>query len=684
MQYVVKRTGEKVVFDLSKIRNAVARAGKATGEFDDAEADRLTRIIAAQIPDDIATVEQIQDLVEQTLMESRHHKTAKSYILYREQHRKLRDLKRLLDPRETIQKYLDKLDWRVNENSNTSYSLQGLNMHLATSIVSRYWLNEVYPPEVRDAHVNGEMYIHDLGYLAAYCVGWDLKDLLTRGLGGVYGKVESRPARHFRSALGQMVNFIFTMQGEAAGAQAFSSVDTYLAPFIRKDHLSYDEVKQAVQEFVFNMNVPTRAGFQSPFSNITLDLHPHGLTAQEAAIIGGQPQQETYADFQPEMDMFNRAFAEVMLAGDSKGRVFSFPIPTYNVTRDFDWDNPVYDPIFEMTAKFGIPYWSNFVNSDMSPDDARSMCCRLRLDTRELRKRGGGLFAANPLTGSIGVVTIDMPRIGYLSHSKEELFDRLGHIMDVARTSLEIRRKIIESLTAAGLYPYSRHYLDTVKQCHGTYWANHFNTIGINGMNELLLNFAGVAISDREGQHLALEIMDFMLSKLETFQHESGQLYNLEATPAESATYVLAKQDKALYPDIIVANDEAVRDGADPYYTNSTQLPVAFTTDPFEALDLQDPLQTKYTGGTVVHLFLGERLDSADQVRQIVRAITSNYHLPYFTLTPTFSICPKHGYVAGNHPYCPRCDDELVITAQQNASTIEPVSDVTFSLGPRP
>ena len=663
MRYVIKRTGQKVPFDQDKIRIAITKASRATNEFDDAEAERLTRIIVVQIPDDIATVEQIQDLVEQTLMESRHHKTAKAYILYREQHRKLRDLKSLLDPRETIQKYLEKLDWRVNENSNTSYSLQGLNMHLATSVVSRYWLNEVYPPEVRDAHVNGDLYIHDLGYLAAYCVGWDLKDLLMRGLGGVYGKVESKPARHFRSALGQMVNFIFTMQGEAAGAQAFSSVDTYLAPFIRYDGLGYDEVKQAVQEFVFNMNVPTRSGFQSPFSNITLDLKPHGATAGEQSIVGGRAVPETYADFQPEMDMFNRAFAEVMLAGDSRGRVFSFPIPTYNITRDFDWENPVYDPIFEMTAKFGIPYWSNFVNSDMSPDDARSMCCRLRLDTRQLQKRGGGLFAANPLTGSIGVVTIDLPRIGYLSHSKEELFERLSHIMDVARTSLEIKRKIIENLTAAGLYPYSRHYLDAVKERNGAYWANHFNTIGLNGMNELLLNFSGVSIAQPDGQHLALELMDFMLGRLEEFQHESGQLYNLEATPAESATYVLAKQDKALYPDIVVANEEAFQSGADPYYTNSTQLPVGYTTDPFEALDLQDPLQVKYTGGTVVHLFLGERLESADQAKRLVRAVTDNYRLPYFTLTPTFSICPRHGYIAGNHPFCPRCDEELAAQA---------------------
>jgi anaerobic ribonucleoside-triphosphate reductase len=681
MRYVIKRTGEKVLFDPAKIQIAITKAGKATKEMDETEPERLTRIIVAQIPDDIATVEQIQDLVEQTLMESRHHKTAKAYILYREQHRKLRDLRTLLDPRETIQKYLEKLDWRVNENSNTSYSLQGLNMHLATSVVSRYWLNEIYPPEVRDAHVNGDMYVHDLGYLAAYCVGWDLKDLLMRGLGGVYGKVESKPAKHFRSALGQMVNFIFTMQGEAAGAQAFSSVDTYLAPFIRYDHLRYDEVKQAVQEFVFNMNVPTRSGFQSPFSNITLDLHPHGETAREAAIIGGVPLPETYADFQPEMDMFNRAFAEVMLAGDSKGRVFSFPIPTYNITKDFDWGNPVYDPIFEMTAKFGIPYWSNFVNSDMNPDDARSMCCRLRLDTRELRKRGGGLFASNPLTGSIGVVTIDLPRIGYLSHTREELLDRLSHVMDTARTSLEIKRKIIENLTAAGLYPYSRHYLDAVKQRNGQYWANHFNTIGINGMNELLLNFAGITIAEPEGQRLALEVMDFMLGKLEEFQHESGQLYNLEATPAESATYVLAKQDKALYPDIIVANEEAVQNGADPYYTNSTQLPVAYTTDPFEALDLQDPLQVKYTGGTVVHLFLGERLESADQAKQLVRAVTNTYRLPYFTLTPTFSICPKHGYLAGNHPYCPRCDEDLVAEAQKAAAG--PASeDVPFATRP--
>jgi len=508
---------------------------------------------------------------------------------------------------------------------------------------------------VRDAHVNGDLHIHDLSLLSVYCCGWDLKDLLISGFTGVEGKVQSKPPKHFRSALGQIVNFFYTLQGEAAGAQAFSNFDTYLAPFIYYDKLSYKEVKQSLQEFIFNINVPTRVGFQTPFTNITMDLVVPDILADEPVIIGGKPMNRSYKEFQKEMDMLNMAFAEVMMEGDANGRIFTFPIPTYNITKDFDWESPVIDKIMEMTAKYGLPYFSNFVNSDLNPEDARSMCCRLRLDNRELRKRGGGLFGANPLTGSIGVVTINMPRIGYLSNSKEEFFERLGKQMDVARKSLEIKRKVLENMTEMGLYPYSKFYLRDIKKRFGSYWQNHFNTIGLIGMNEALLNFMGVGITSDEGKNFAIEVLDFMRHKLEEYQMESNYLYNLEASPAEGASYRLAKKDKELYKGIIVAGDDV------PYYTNSTQLPVDFTEDIFTALDLQDELQTKYTGGTVFHGFIGESISDPKVCKELVKKIAYNYRLPYYTITPTFSICDNHGYISGEHFNCPQCGNECEV-----------------------
>lgn len=559
-----------------------------------------------------------------------------------------------------MEDYLGRSDWRLNENSNMSFSVQGLNNYIASSISARYWLNKLYPENIRFAHTNGDLHIHDLGLLAPYCCGWDLKDLLVRGFRGVDEKVQSNPPKHFRSALGQIINFFYTMQGEAAGAQAFANFDTYLAPFIRYDKLSYRDVKQGLQEFMFNINVPTRVGFQTPFTNVTLDVIPSKMIGEENAVIGGKPMPEKYKDFQAEMDMFNQAFAEVMLEGDSTGRVFGFPIPTYNINKNFDWDRECLKPAWEMTAKYGIPYFSNFVNSDMDRDDARSMCCRLRLDNRELRKRGGGLFGANPLTGSLGVVTINLARLGYLSKSKEEFKEKLVELMDVAKESLEMKRKIVEKFTEDRLYPYSMYYLQDIYARFGSYWKNHFSTIGINGMNEAILNLMGKDISSPEGKTFAGEILDFMREKLMDYQNETNNLYNLEATPGEGCTYRFAKKDQELYPGIICANTEAVRNNeANPYYTNSSHLHVSFTDDIFSALDLQDSLQTKYTGGTVLHGYIGERLPNGDTAKRLVQKIVANYKLPYFTITPTFSICPKHGYLAGEHKFCPKCDEEI-------------------------
>ncbi|AFK87337.1 anaerobic ribonucleoside-triphosphate reductase [Thermoanaerobacterium aotearoense SCUT27] len=656
---VVKRNGKEEGFDKEKIANAVNKAFEAVGEGKYSDASKIADEVMEYIGKNFegrASVEEIQDIVEQFLIKHGFAKAAKAYILYRKQHQDIREFKNMfMDIEKMVDEYIGKLDWRVNENSNMSYSLQGLNNHIASTITANYWLNKIYPKEVRDAHVNGDLHIHDLSLLSVYCCGWDLKDLLVSGFTGVEGKVQSRPPKHFRSALGQIVNFFYTLQGEAAGAQAFSNFDTYLAPFIYYDKLSYKEVKQSLQEFIFNINVPTRVGFQTPFTNITMDLVVPAILADEPVIIGGKAMNRSYKEFQKEMDMLNMAFAEVMMEGDANGRIFTFPIPTYNITKDFDWESPVIDKIMEMTAKYGLPYFSNFVNSDLNPEDARSMCCRLRLDNRELRKRGGGLFGANPLTGSIGVVTINMPRIGYLSNSKEEFFERLGKQMDVARKSLEIKRKVLENMTEMGLYPYSKFYLRDIKMRFGSYWQNHFNTIGLIGMNEALLNFMGCDITSEKGRNFALEVLDFMRNRLEDYQIESNYLYNLEASPAEGASYRLAKKDKELYKDIITAGGDV------PYYTNSTQLPVDFTDDIFTALDLQDELQTKYTGGTVFHGFLGENISDPDTCKALVKKIAYNYRLPYYTITPTFSICDNHGYISGEHLNCPQCGNECEV-----------------------
>jgi len=662
---IIKRSGEIVAFDQDKILKAIHKAAMSVGLDDRHLAKKLTDQVVMKLnkkfhKNSIPAVEELQDIVEEVLIENKMISLAKAYILYRDQHRQLRDINQNTSDEKLMEDYLGRSDWRLKENSNMSFSVQGLNNYIASSISARYWLNKMYPENIRAAHVNGDIHIHDLGLLAPYCCGWDLKDLLIRGFKGVSEKIQSHAPKHFRSALGQIVNFFYTLQGEAAGAQAFANFDTYLAPFIRYDNLSYKEVKQGLQEFMFNINVPTRVGFQTPFTNITMDVTPSPMIGEENVVIGGEVKPEKYKDFQPEMDIFNQAFAEVMIAGDSTGRVFGFPIPTYCIDKEFDWDRPCLEPVWEMTAKYGIPYFSNFVNSDMKRDDARSMCCRLRLDNRELRKRGGGLFGANPLTGSLGVVTINLARLGYLSKSQEEFKEKLLHTMELSKESLEIKRKIIEKFTDDRLYPYSMYYLENIYQRFGTYWKNHFSTIGINGMNEAVLNLMGKDISTPEGHGFAAEILDLMREKLMDFQNETNNLYNLEATPGEGCTYRFAKKDQQMYPGIICANIEAVKTkGADPYYTNSTHLHVNFTNDIFDALDLQDDLQIKYTGGTVLHGYLGERLPDGATAKKLVKKIVENYRLPYFTITPTFSICPKHGYLSGEHKYCPKCDLEI-------------------------
>jgi len=662
---IKKRDGRIVDFDSSKITSAIAKAGKATGEFDEKIAKRLTlRVLTLAQAMNLAvppSVEEIQDIVERVLIESPYYKSAKAYIIYREQHAQLRSIttKANID---LVENYVQKLDWKIKENSNMSFSLQGLNNYISSDITAEYWLNRIYPPEIRNAHKKGDLHIHDLSLLSVYCVGWDLQDILKMGFMGVPGKIESSPPKHLRSALGQVVNFFYTLQGEAAGAQAVSNFDTLLAPFIRYDNLSYKDVKQALQEFVFNINIPTRVGFQTPFTNITLDLEVPSILKDSPVIIGGEYKSECYGEFQAEMDLLNRAFAEVMIEGDARGRVFTFPIPTYNITKDFDWDNPNHENIWKMAGKYGIPYFSNFVNSDMSPEDARSMCCRLRLDNRELQKRGGGLFGANPLTGSIGVVTINLPRIGFLADTKEAFFKRIEDICDIAKKSLVIKRKILEHFTEEGLYPYSKFYLRAIKERTGKYWSNHFSTIGIIGMNEACINFMGEDIGQEGGRMFAIEVLDFLRKKLEKIQEETGEIFNLEATPGEGTAFRLAMIDKQMFPDIICANETDFRSsGADPFYTNSSQLPVNYTSDLFEALELQDELQTKYTGGTVFHIFLGEEIHDQKSAKNLVRKITTNFHMPYFTITPTFSVCINHGYLSGHHEKCPECHAETEV-----------------------
>ena len=670
MQQVVKRDGKIVDFNSEKITNAIQKAASTTNEFSAQTARQLTRQVIditrkmvekKQGNFRAPSIEEIQDIVEYVLLSSDYKKTAKNYVLYREQHSKLREFVQSANV-DMVDEYLKKLDWQVNENSNMSYSIQGLNNYIASNVSKSYWLNKIYTNDVKQAHLNGDIHIHDLNIVASYCVGWDLKDLLMQGFTGVQGKVQSKPAKHFRTALGQMVNFLYTMQGEAAGAQAFSNFDTLLAPFVRYDNLNYEQVKQAIQEFIFNLNVPTRVGFQTPFTNITMDLTVPSYYKNEGVIVGGDIKDETYGEFQKEMNMINKAFFEVMMEGDAQGQVFTFPIPTYNITKDFDWDNPDLDGLWEMTAKYGIPYFSNFINSDMKPEDARSMCCRLRIDNRELEYRGGGLFGSNPLTGSIGVVTVNLPKIGFIANNEEEFFKILRQRMDIAKTSLEEKRKIIEQLTDKDLYPYTKYYLRDIKKRFGVYWKNHFSTIGLVGMNEACLNLLGVGIADEKGKAFAIKVMDYMRDVIKEYQKETGNNYNLEASPAEGTSYRLAKNDKKNLISIKVANDkEYYEKGAKPFYTNSTHLPVNYSDDIFEVLDHQDELQTKYTGGTVLHIYAGERIYDIDTMKNLIKKICNNYRLPYFTFSPTFSTCPEHGYLAGEHFKCPKCGKDCEV-----------------------
>ena len=657
---IKKRDGRTAKFDRKKIEKAIEKAGLETGEFDAAQAveltDKVLGVLETRNQKRLPSVEDIQDIVEDALIDSKFKKTAKAYIIYRDQHKKLREITSNAHV-DLIDKYLGNLDWKVNENSNMGYSLQGLNNYVSAEITKTYWLDKIYTSKIGQAHKEGDLHIHDLNLLSVYCVGWDLTDLLQEGFTGVAGKVASKPAKHFRSALGQVVNFFYTLQGEAAGAQAFSDFDTLLAPFIRADKLSYEEVKQAIQEFVFNVNVPTRVGFQTPFTNITLDLECPKHMTDNPVIIGGEMQDTTYGEYQEEMNMLNKALLEVLSEGDANGRVFTFPIPTVNITKDFNWDNPVIESLWEASAKYGIPYFSNFINSDMDPEDARSMCCRLRIDNRQLEYRGGGLFGSNPMTGSVGVVTINLPRLALKSKNEKEFFKGLAELMDMAKDSLETKRKVLERLTDANLYPYTKFYLRNIKQRFNQYWKNHFSTIGLIGTNEAALNLLSVDIGTEKGKAFAEKTLDFMRDRLVEYQKETGNNYNLEATPAEGTTYRLAQLDKASFPDRAHFANGIGAEVKCPFYTNSSHLPVNYTDDLFELMDLQDNLQTKYTGGTVIHFFLGERMDDPQTLKKLVKTICENYKLPYFTFSPSFSICKNHGYIVGEHPECPKCGE---------------------------
>ena len=662
--YIKKRDGRRVAFHTSKIMSAIERAGLETGEFAEVQAHKLAEKVVARAEKELfvktPSVEQIQDIVEEVLLESRYKKTAKAYIIYRDQHEKIRDIANA-ERVDLIDQYLSKLDWRVNENSNMDYSLQGLNNYIAGEVSKTYWLNKIYTPEIGKLHRSGDMHIHDLSLVSVYCVGWDLQDVLRVGFTGVNNKISSKPAKHFRSILGQVVNFFYTLQGEAAGAQAFSNFDTLLAPFIAYDKLTYKEVKQALQEFVFNVNVPTRVGFQTPFTNITLDLECPSYMEGQPVVIGGEIQDSNYGDHQKEMNMFNKALLEVLCEGDANGRVFTFPIPTYNITEDFNWENPVIENLWEASAKYGIPYFSNFVNSDMSPEDARSMCCRLRIDNRQLEYRGGGLFGSNPMTGSVGVVTINLPRLALKSKDEKAFREGLDHLMEKAKESLEVKRKTLEVLTDKNLYPYTKFYLRDIKKRFNSYWKNHFSTIGLIGMNEAAENLLGVDIGSSKGREFAERTLDYMRDKLVDFQKETGNNYNLEATPAEGTTYRLAQIDKADFPETAHFANGLGKEVEHPFYTNSTHLPVNYTDDLFELLDLQDDLQTKYTGGTVIHFFLGERMADPKTLKGLVKKICANYKLPYFTFSPSFSVCRNHGYLQGEQASCPHCAETCEI-----------------------
>ena len=653
VQQVTKRDGTLAPFDSSKIYSAILKAGTSTKEFGEQEAWLLTakvlKVVEHKFSESLPSIEQIQDIVEQVLISDNYFQTAKAYILYRDQRNRMRsDKKVMVDVESSINEYLEKLDWRVNANANQGYSNGGLILNVSGKVTANYWLSHVYPAEVGEAHRNGDVHIHDLDMLAAYCAGWSLKNLLHEGFNGVPGKAEAGPAKHLSAAVGQMVNFMGTLQNEWAGAQAFSSVDTYLAPYIRKDNLSYRQVEQCIQELVYNLNVPSRWGSQTPFTNFTFDwVCPEDLRNTHP-IIAGEEQPFTYGDLKEEMAMINKAYITVMMKGDIKGRPFTFPIPTYNMTPDFPWEEENTELLFEMTAKYGMPYFQNFINSVLKPGQIRSMCCRLQLDLRQLLAKGNGLFGSAEQTGSVGVVTFNCARLGYVYKGDEAgLFGRVDELLNIARTSLEIKRKVIQRLIDNGLFPYTKRYLGTLR--------NHFSTIGVNGINEMIRNYTNDEhdISDEWGQAFAEKFLDYIRDKMVKIQEETGHMYNLEATPAESATYRFAREDKKRFKDIIQAGTKE-----DPYYTNSSQLPVGFTDDPFEALDLQSTLQTKYTGGTVLHLYMNQRISSAKVCRDLVKRVLTNYRLPYITITPTFSICPKHGYLSGEHKFCPICDEE--------------------------
>ncbi|MEW5814258.1 MAG: ribonucleoside triphosphate reductase [Spirochaetota bacterium] len=675
IKQVVKRNGKLERYDHGKIAGAIAKAIRAVKGEDDLELverltgkveEKLKLFMAGRHYNSAPAIEEIQDIVETVLVEAHEVALAKAYIIYRARHEVIRDTRKLmLDINTTMDGYLSQSDWRVNENANVNFSLGGLILHNSGTITANYWLKNIYPEEISEAHINADFHIHDLSMFSGYCAGWSLRQLIMEGLGGVPDKITSEPAQHLSTLIQQIVNFLGIMQNEWAGAQALSSFDTFLAPFVRVDKLSAKDVKQAIQSFIFGVNTPSRWGSQAPFTNITLDWIVPQDMADQRAIVGGKEQDYTYGDCQHEMNVINRVFIELMISGDANGRGFQYPIPTYNITRDFDWDSENVRLLFEMTAKYGTPYFQNFINSDLNPGDVRSMCCRLQLDKRELRKRGGGLFGSDEFTGSIGVVTINLPRIGYFARTKVDFYNRLTNLMDLAARSLVIKRKVINRLMEAGLFPYTKRYLK--------HFNNHFSTIGIVGMNECLLNFLGKNLTHGEGRAFALEILSYMRRHLADIQEDTGDLFNLEATPAESTSYRLAKHDKERYPDIITSGIK------EPYYTNSTQLPVDYTEDIFEALDLQDELQIKYTGGTVFHAFLGEAVDNWKSCRNLVKTIAYNYRLPYFTITPTFSVCPVHGYLAGEHFTCPRCEEEEKAKIRQKIQELEKEKEIVSS-----
>lgn len=659
-QTIRKRDGHITSFNLQKIEDAINAAGKATGQFDPEQATNLTKQVLLKIAgNDLLDVEAVQDHVERTLMEQGYFETARAYIVYRERHGRLRrNRKTVVDVSASMNEYLSQQDWRVKANANQGYSLGGLVLNVSGKITANYWLDEVYSPEIGEAHRTGDLHIHDLDMLAGYCAGWSLRTLLFEGFNGVMGRVEAGPPKHLSSALGQMVNFLGTLQNEWAGAQAFSSFDTYLAPFIRKDNLTYNKVRQSLQEFIYNLNVPSRWGTQTPFTNLTFDWVCPDDLKEQIPVIGGEEMPFCYGELQQEMDMINRAYIEVMQEGDAHGRIFTFPIPTYNITHDFPWESENATRLFEMTARYGLPYFQNFLNSDLAPNLVRSMCCRLQLDVRELLKRGNGLFGSAEQTGSLGVVTLNCARLGYLyKGNKAGLYQRLDELLELAKDSLEVKRKVIQNYMDNGLYPYTKRYLGTLR--------NHFSTIGVNGIHEMIRNFTddSQGIHTELGHAFAIEFLDHIRARLVTFQEQTTHLYNLEATPAEGTTYRFAKEDKKRFADILQAGSPEA-----PYYTNSSQLPVGITDDPFYALEMQDSLQTKYTGGTVLHLYMAEQISSAEACKTLVRNALSKFRLPYLTVTPTFSICPVHGYLAGEHEYCPKCDEEFLQRQQLQAT----------------